>query len=319
MRLSVTLNGEPAKPRSRAGRACCEHCATRSTCRAQERLRAGRVRVVLGADRRGARVLVPRARRPGAGRRRRDGRGPRLRGRPPPRAARFRAQRRRSVRVLHAGIDRGDRRPAATRVPSPTDDEIREALSGNLCRCTGYQKILAAVTATPRARGRGVSTITRTRQRGGVGERVQKVDGVPKVRGAFVTQATWCARLLFAATAAHPTPRPVTLVDISARRSAGRARVLTAADVPGRKTFGVEVADQPVLAIERVRYVGEPIAIVAAVDRDRASGRAGGRGRVRALEPIGDPSGRSISGRCTRPAQEPAGARTTGPTSSARS
>ena len=29
--------------------------------------------------------------------------------------------------------------------PDPTDDEIREALSGNLCRCTGYQKILDAV------------------------------------------------------------------------------------------------------------------------------------------------------------------------------
>jgi aerobic carbon-monoxide dehydrogenase small subunit len=31
------------------------------------------------------------------------------------------------------------------RAPDPTDDEIREALSGNLCRCTGYQKILDAV------------------------------------------------------------------------------------------------------------------------------------------------------------------------------
>jgi carbon-monoxide dehydrogenase small subunit len=31
------------------------------------------------------------------------------------------------------------------RVSDPTDDEIREALSGNLCRCTGYQKILDAV------------------------------------------------------------------------------------------------------------------------------------------------------------------------------
>src|SRR5439155_10752840 len=31
------------------------------------------------------------------------------------------------------------------RSPQPSEDEIREALSGNLCRCTGYQKILEAV------------------------------------------------------------------------------------------------------------------------------------------------------------------------------
>jgi carbon-monoxide dehydrogenase small subunit len=31
------------------------------------------------------------------------------------------------------------------RSPEPSDDEIREALSGNLCRCTGYQKIFEAV------------------------------------------------------------------------------------------------------------------------------------------------------------------------------
>ena len=31
------------------------------------------------------------------------------------------------------------------RAPDPSDDEIREALSGNLCRCTGYEKIFAAV------------------------------------------------------------------------------------------------------------------------------------------------------------------------------
>jgi carbon-monoxide dehydrogenase small subunit len=37
------------------------------------------------------------------------------------------------------------------RNPEPSDDEIREALSGNLCRCTGYQKIFEAVNAAVRA------------------------------------------------------------------------------------------------------------------------------------------------------------------------
>ena len=39
--------------------------------------------------------------------------------------------------------------------PDPTDDEIREGISGNLCRCTGYQGIIAAVR---RASGRVVTT-----------------------------------------------------------------------------------------------------------------------------------------------------------------
>jgi len=37
------------------------------------------------------------------------------------------------------------------RSPDPSDDEIREALSGNLCRCTGYAKIFDAVRAAARA------------------------------------------------------------------------------------------------------------------------------------------------------------------------
>ena len=37
-----------------------------------------------------------------------------------------------------------------SRNPSPTEPEIREALAGNLCRCTGYEKILDAVRAAAR-------------------------------------------------------------------------------------------------------------------------------------------------------------------------
>jgi carbon-monoxide dehydrogenase small subunit len=48
------------------------------------------------------------------------------------------------VRLLHARLRGRDRRPAGAQ-PEPDDDEIREALSGNLCRCTGYAKIFDAV------------------------------------------------------------------------------------------------------------------------------------------------------------------------------
>jgi aerobic carbon-monoxide dehydrogenase small subunit len=43
------------------------------------------------------------------------------------------------------------------RNPSPTDPEIREALAGNLCRCTGYEKILAAVRLAAGRTGGGAS------------------------------------------------------------------------------------------------------------------------------------------------------------------
>jgi carbon-monoxide dehydrogenase small subunit len=42
--------------------------------------------------------------------------------------------------------------------PRPTETEIRTAISGNLCRCTGYQKIVEAITAAAEAMsGKGVS------------------------------------------------------------------------------------------------------------------------------------------------------------------
>jgi aerobic carbon-monoxide dehydrogenase small subunit len=42
-----------------------------------------------------------------------------------------------------------------SRTPNPTDEEIREALAGNLCRCTGYEKILDAVRLAARSAGTG--------------------------------------------------------------------------------------------------------------------------------------------------------------------
>ena len=60
-------------------------------------------------------------------------------------------------------------------------------------------------------------------------------------------------------------------IDLSAALALpGVHAVLTHADVPGTKLYGLEFADQPVLAIDRVRYVGEPVAIVAAEHPEQA-------------------------------------------------
>ena len=49
-----------------------------------------------------------------------------------------------AVRLLHTGI-RHEHHRAVREQPEPTDEEIREGLSGNYCRCTGYQGIVNAV------------------------------------------------------------------------------------------------------------------------------------------------------------------------------
>src|SRR5580765_5866414 len=60
-------------------------------------------------------------------------------------------------------------------------------------------------------------------------------------------------------------------VDISeALAMAGVQAVLTHADVPGQKRYGLEFPDQPVLAFDRVRYYGEPVVLVAAEHPEQA-------------------------------------------------
>ena len=71
---------------------------------------------------------------------------------------------------------------------------------------------------------------------------------------------------------------------------AGVHAVLTHDDVPGKKLYGLEFPDQPVLAIDRVRYFGEAVAVVAAEEPEQAR-RAAAAVRVEyePLEPIVDP------------------------------
>ncbi len=116
-----------------------------------------------------------------------------------------------------------------------------------------------------------VRTIQKTR--GTIGENVRRVDGIPKVKGTFLFGSDlWAEGMLWGFTlrSPHPQARILSIDTTKALVFPGVAAVLLAADVPGQKTYGLEIPDQPVLAWERVRYVGEPVAIVAAIDLETA-------------------------------------------------
>jgi xanthine dehydrogenase D subunit len=101
----------------------------------------------------------------------------------------------------------------------------------------------------------------------GVGDDARRPDGAQKVAGRFAFSSDlWADGMVWGATvrSPHPRARLVSVDPSEALRLPGVHCVLTHEDVPGKKTFGLEVADQPVLAVGEVRYQGEAVALVAA-------------------------------------------------------
>ena len=112
-----------------------------------------------------------------------------------------------------------------------------------------------------------MSATARTLELGRVGESVKRIDAIPKVTGEFAYSSDlFAAGMLWGHTLRSPHAHAlVSEVDISeAVGMPGVHAVLTHTDVPGAKTYGLEFPDQPVLAIDKVRYFGEPVALVAA-------------------------------------------------------
>jgi xanthine dehydrogenase D subunit len=129
--------------------------------------------------------------------------------------------------------------------------------------------------------------------RGGVGASARRQDAVPKVKGEFAYSSDlWAEGMLWGATVRSPHPRAtLRSVDISDALSvSGVHAVLTHEDVPGRKLYGMEIVDQPVLAWDEVRYEGEAVALVAA-DHPENARRAADAVRVdyEELSPLVDP------------------------------
>jgi aldehyde oxidoreductase len=157
--------------------------------------------------------------------------------------------------------------------PLAEREEIRVRLGGNLCRCTGYQKILDAIEMARDVRN-GVLPATvfaevNVESGDYIGKRVRSVDapgklsGRIKYAGDLILPGMLHVQVL---RSPHPHARIVSIDTSAAEATSGVIGVVTAADVPGENGFGTPVKDEPVLAKGKVRYVGEAVAAVAAED-----------------------------------------------------
>jgi CO/xanthine dehydrogenase Mo-binding subunit len=134
---------------------------------------------------------------------------------------------------------------------------------------------------------------TRTLRVGRAATRTRRADAVPKVKGEFAYSSDLqAAGMLWGQTGRSPHAHArIVEIDVSAAVAmAGVHAALTHEDVPGAKRYGLEFADQPVLAFDRVRYFGEPVAVVAAEEPEQAR-RAAAAVHVEyePLDPIVDP------------------------------
>ncbi|HEY3311661.1 MAG TPA: molybdopterin cofactor-binding domain-containing protein [Anaerolineales bacterium] len=171
------------------------------------------------------------------------------------------------------------------RKEQPTSQEIRHALKDTLCRCAGYPTIENSILAAAKSLRTGepveepkVPPSSRDNQ---VVGRVQvRPDAVEKVTGdALFTDDLAFDDMLFASVHRAGVPSAIVRsIDIEkARQLPGVVSVLTAKDLPGEHYHGLVIYDWPVLVGvgERVRYVGDAIAIVAAESQELAATAAG--------------------------------------------
>jgi xanthine dehydrogenase D subunit len=108
---------------------------------------------------------------------------------------------------------------------------------------------------------------TSTRSRDVLGTSALRPDGVAKVTGEFSFSSDMRAEnMLWGATlrSPHPYARIKSIDTTKALLIAGVHAIITAEDVPGKLTYGLISSDQPVFAKDVVRYMGEPVAAVAA-------------------------------------------------------
>ena len=157
---------------------------------------------------------------------------------------------------------------------NPTLDEVKKALMGNICRCTGYVKIEKAVlmAAEILRENRDVPTVF---CKGIVGEEMGRIDAEDKIlaEGEYVDDMKIDGMIYgFALRSKYPRALVKNIDYSDAEKLEGVVKVVTSKDIPGERYGGHLKKDWPALIEvgEETRYVGDAIALVAATSMDIA-------------------------------------------------
>lgn len=151
---------------------------------------------------------------------------------------------------------------------NPSSEEVKKALIGNVCRCTGYVKIEQAIMMVAKFLRENLE-IPNIDGNGNVGENLHRRDAVKKILGtAQYVDDMKIEGLTYGSALRTKYPRAlVKNIDISkALQHPEVESIVTADDIPGNRYIGHLVKDWPALIAvgEETRYIGDAVALVGA-------------------------------------------------------